>query len=116
MPRGRQLIQSYGAGRFRVAEKSYKGSILLTHSQVLPWLINDKKNITVEALSPLLNQSRILIVGCGGEFSAPPENMRSILKDRGMSLEWMDTGAACRTFNILLIEERDAVAALIAVD
>jgi uncharacterized protein len=47
---------------------------------------------------------------------APPPDLRVELKARGISLEWMDTGAACRTFNVLLTEEREAVAALIAVN
>ena len=80
------------------------------------WSINDAKDIRVENLSPLITQSNILIVGCGAQFIRPPEELRANLKEKGISLEWMDTGAACRTFNVLLIEERDAVAALIAVD
>ena len=88
----------------------------MTHSQVLPWSIKEAKHITIETLSPLFIESRILIIGCGEQFTAPPENLRVILKDYGINLEWMDTGAACRTFNVLLIEERDAAAALIAVD
>ena len=74
------------------------------------------KDINLENLSPALDQNGILIIGCGAKFIAPPEDLRDQLKIRGYSLEWMDTGAACRTYNVLLIEERDAVAALIAVD
>ena len=116
VPAGRQLIQSYGAGRFRVAGQIHIGSILLTHANTLPLPVNKATDITVDNLFPVINRANILIVGCGAQFSPPSESLRSILKNKGMSLEWMDTGAACRTFNVLLIEERDAAAALIAVD
>ena len=58
----------------------------------------------------------ILIVGCGPRFVMPPPVLKSGLRAAGIVLEWMDTGAACRTFNVLLGEERPAAAALIAVD
>ena len=113
---GRQLIKSYGEGGFYIAGRLHLGSVLLTHSKVLPWSINEQKNITFDSLSPLIAQAEILIIGCGAHFSGPPTSLRMSLRENGMSLEWMDTGAACRTFNVLLIEERDVAAALIAID
>jgi len=57
---------------------------------------------------------RILIVGCGPVFEAPPAGLREALAELDVVLEWMDTGAACRTFNVLLSEDRPCAAALIA--
>lgn len=74
---------------------------------------------TADALAAALahaEQGDILIVGCGKMFFPPPEAERIAAKAAGVALEWMDTGAACRTFNVLLGEERRVVAALIAVD
>ena len=82
----------------------------------LPWAVTDAAAITSENLAPVLGAGGILVIGCGPDFSPPPPALRAELKAQGVSLEWMDTGAACRTFNVLLTEERDAVAALIAVD
>jgi len=45
-----------------------------------------------------------------------PSGLGEALRQQGMVLEWMDTGAACRTFNVLLGEDRRIAAALIAVD
>ncbi len=70
----------------------------------------------MDGLEPILGEPGILIVGCGIGDKAPPPDLRAKLKARDISLEWMNTGAACRTFNVLLTEEREAVAALIAVD
>ena len=58
----------------------------------------------------------ILVVGCGALFEPPPSGLREGLSKKGVVLEWMDTGAACRTFNVLLAEDRACAAALIAVD
>ena len=58
----------------------------------------------------------ILIVGCGRAFQLPPKGLKDGLGELGLVLEWMDTGAACRTFNVLLAEERAVAAALIAVE
>jgi len=55
-------------------------------------------------------------LGCGNEFFPIPDTLREDLQKLGIVLEWMDTGAACRTFNVLLVEERPVAAALIAVD
>ncbi len=57
----------------------------------------------------------ILLIGCGSKFYPPPIILRNDLKNIGTTLEWMDTGAACRTFNVLLAESRNVVSALIAV-
>ena len=74
--------------------------------------------IGLETLAPLLAcvpPPRILVVGCGPRFVAPPAGLAAALRRHEIGLEWMDTGAACRTFNILLLEDRPVAAALIAI-
>ena len=84
--------------------------------ETIAWTVADAEEVTIEALEPILTaDASLLVVGCGERFRPPPKGLRDQLKARGMALEWMDTGAACRTFNVLLAEERGAVAALIAV-
>ena len=70
----------------------------------------------MDSLEPILGEPGILVIGCGAMGKAPPPDLRAKLKAWDISLEWMNTGAACRTFNVLLTEEREAVAALIAVE
>lgn len=85
--------------------------------ETLAWDVGAAADVTVAALGPALDaEASLLVVGCGARFQAPPKGLRAELKALGVALEWMDTGAACRTFNVLLAEERGAVAALIAVD
>jgi len=117
VPAGRQLIQSYGGGRFRIAGVGFEGSVLVRSEETHPWPVRTPDAITTESLAQLdATEGGILVIGCGPRFTAPLADLRAGLKDRGFVLEWMDTGAACRTFNVLLGEERRAVAALIAVD
>ena len=47
-------------------------------------------------------------------FAPRPEGLDAALRAAGITLEWMDTGAACRTFNVLLLDDREVAAALIA--
>jgi len=112
-----QLIQSYGDGRFRVAGEIYEGSIVVAADQTRPWPVSEAVAITADSLSAAFSSDAdILLIGCGPDFTPPPDGLRDVVREAGMVLEWMDTGGACRTFNVLLAEERPVIAALIAVE
>ena len=118
VPAGRQLIQGYGDGGFRIAGQAHRGPVIILPERTAPWSVLDPAAITLASLTEATTDakpSRILIVGCGPRFVQPPPGLRESLREAGIALEWMDTGAACRTFNVLLIEGRDVAAALIAV-
>ena len=113
----RQVIQAYGRRRFRVSGQVFQGSILVSPGHAEPWPVTDAEGITAASLDPVPAEAiDILLVGCGASFRPPPRGLAEALKARGMALEWMDTGAACRTFNVLMAEDRRCAAALIAVD
>ncbi len=117
--RGGQLIQGYGDGRFRIAGRVYDGSVVVFTERSALWDIAPDGPVTFNALTPVIEAAEspdILLIGCGAAFAAEPPGLRRQLKTAGISLEWMATGAACRTFNILLSENRACAAALIAVD
>lgn len=119
VPEGRQLIQSYGQGRFRVGGESYEGSVLIFPERTIFWAVTDIAEITIDSLSAVTAPdvaADILLIGCGPRFLPPPHGLARDLKAAGLALEWMDTGAACRTFNVLLAEERAMAAALVAVE
>jgi uncharacterized protein len=114
-----QLILKYGARKFHIATKDYEGSVLVFPKRTYLWPVSDIKEISMDNLAPVATQSpsvEILVIGCGDTFLAPLEGLRESLSDWGVALEWMDTGAACRTYNILMAEGRCCAAALIAVD
>ena len=116
---GPQLIESYGGGGFRVAGVRHSGSVLIFPEETVTWPITDANAISVASLQPFLqraDRARILVIGSGRSFSPRPAALDSELRAAGIQLEWMDTGAACRTFNVLILEGREVAAALIAVD
>ena len=119
VPNDRQLIQSYGDGRFRVTGAAFEGSILVFADETRLWAPRTVADISMDSLLPVIEVSHdvdILLVGYGPTFVAIPKGLRQALKDTGIALEWMDSGAACRTFNVLIAEERRVAAAILAVD
>ena len=118
-PEGRQVIQRYGDGGFRIAGFHYTSSVIVMIEESILWPVTKAADITIESLFPLFlkrTKPDIILIGCGPKFLPPPKDLRLAMKEKGAILEWMDTGAACRTYNVLLTEERQVVAALIAVD
>ena len=115
---GRQVIQSYGEGRFQIAGTVHVGSVLVWPGRAETWPVTEAQAVTIDSLSAMAQAeevAEILLVGCGPRFLPAPAALREELRAAGMVLEWMDTGAACRTFNVLLGEDRHVAAALIAV-
>ena len=116
----RILLQGYGDGGFRISGAGrLEGSQILFPEKVIPWKAESFKDINLNSLGPIIIEAeriKILIIGCGNKFSPIPDMLRNGLKEEGIVLEWMDTGAACRTFNVLTVEERPVAAALIAVE
>ncbi len=119
-PTGGQLIESYGGGRFRVGGQVYEGSILILPERTLAWPVADVAAANPESLNPLFEAGEgaveVLLFGCGPRMALIPEVLRTALRAHGVAADAMDTGAACRTYNVLLAEDRRVAAALIAVD
>ncbi len=115
---GRHIIDTYGNGGFRFAGMSHRGSILLLPSGVRAWPINAPGEIDRTALRPVQAEAagiELLLVGTGLDIAAIDPALRGWLKDAGVGLDVMQTGAAARTYNILVGENRKVAAALIAV-
>ena len=116
---GRPPIDAYGNGGFRFAGMSHLGSLLFLPSGVYAWPVAASKDITVTALNRVMAEARlieILVLGCGDEIDNPSPAVKSALETRGVALEFMRTGPAARTYNVLLAEDRAVAAALIAVE
>ena len=118
LPSGRNAIQSYGEGGFTVAGERYTGSVLVLPERVVPWPIHQLDKLSrsyfVKAFADNPGVD-ILLLGCGLGPTSDPRHIGRKLTGLGVSVEVMDTGAACRTFNVLLAEERRPAAALMAV-
>ncbi|MCA0202016.1 MAG: Mth938-like domain-containing protein [Proteobacteria bacterium] len=111
-------IQKYGSGGFRVANADYRGSIIVHPGGVIPWAVTGFADLSLETLAPVLALASALdvcLIGCGEKLLPIPLALRTKLKEAGVPHDPMDTGAACRTYNVLAGEGRAVAAALIAV-
>ena len=109
---GRQLIERYSASGFRVSGVAYEGPVLVFPDHTTLW---PAAAPTLESLAPLLAADGIelILLGLGRRGAPVTATLRTALKMRGIGIEAMDTGAACRTYNVLLAEDRLVAAALL---
>lgn len=119
LARGRQVIEAYGGGGFRVSGEVHRGSVLVFVERTVTWELSDMAELSRESLSEVVRADppvEVLLLGCGAKAMPVASALREALRAAGVVIEPMATGAACRTFNLLMDEERRAAAALIAVD
>lgn len=117
-PGGRQQIQAYGGGGFRVSGVRYDQSVLVHGGHTEPWPARETGDIQAAAIAGLVSDAppgSLVIIGCGERFVPMPAVLRDGLAAADVHAEWMDTGAACRTFNVLVGEGREVRAALLAI-
>lgn len=118
MTAGRLGVTGYRAGGFRIGTEWHEGNILLLPQGVATWQIRSTATIELASLQPVREvepHAEILLIGVGERPMLLPEELRLALKGWGLAAEAMPTSAACRTFNVLLAEERRVVAALMAI-
>jgi uncharacterized protein len=116
---GTAPIESYGKGGFRFAGMSHRGSLLCLPDGIWAWPVSAVEQVSEEALAPLLARAAELdfvILGCGRDPWPVPRDLRARFRETDLSFDAMTTGAAVRTYNILVGERRRVAAALIAVD
>jgi uncharacterized protein len=113
-----RAIQSYGPGRVVVDGEPLTESLVLTPERLLrdwpPQCFEDLRVEHFEALGAL--GPELVILGSGAHLRFPAPALTEPLRRRGIGLEVMDTGAACRTFNVLLLEERQVALALLMIE
>ncbi len=126
VPADRMLIQSYGGDGFRISGSCYHGSVLVTANAVLPWRVAASDELlagdAAEIVKRLFGQIKTIdqhvntvLLGCGETTAMLPSALRQAMRARGFVVDAMTTAAACRTYNVLVAEDRPVLAALIAV-
>ena len=111
-------IEAYGKGGFRFANMSHRGSLLCLPDGIWAWPVTKPAEIDEHSLAQVFkaaNAIDTLIVGTGTDVWVPPRHLREALRSVRVVLDAMQTGAAIRTYNIMLGERRRVAAALIAV-
>jgi uncharacterized protein len=119
VPSDRQMIESYGGGRFRINEVDYEGAVLVFPERSMPWPVASFAELSEESFA-LVAQAEprveLLLLGCGPKMALLPSRLRQAVRAQGIVIEVMETGAACRTYNVLLAEGRRIAAALLPID
>jgi len=115
---GRAAIDAYGNGGFSFAEMSHQGSILALPDGIHSWDVARHEDLTPEHFSHVFacSDMEVFLLGMGAQVYPLRAALRSLFKERGIALDTMSTGAAARTYNILLSESRAVGCGLIAVD
>ncbi len=109
---GRQVIERYGPGGFRVSGTIYSGPVLVFPDQTLAWAAAAVSEVGLAAVIEH-GGVELLLLGLGRRMVPVASGLRAVLRASGIAVEAMDTGAACRTYNVLLAEDRRVAAALL---
>ncbi len=116
VPEGRHVIESYGDDGFRINGERHTGPVIVWPEGVVAWEVSGIATAGIETLNAMFSAEppiEILLIGSGAAFEMAPAVLRQALGARSVALESMDTGAACRTYNVLMAEDRRVAAALI---
>jgi uncharacterized protein len=107
-------IRAWEPGRLRVADRWLTGNVIIGTSEIIEdWTAIDPRDLTIADLEPALALSpAIVVLGTGTEQVLPDVELMAAAAQRSVGLEIMSTPAACRTFNVLLQEQRRVVAVL----
>ena len=116
----RQILQAYGKGGFRVSDTQWTGAIIVFPTRTVNWSVGPLTDLTLEAFGPVGAASdppiELLLIGTGPRMALLPSRLQAGLRAMGFGIDIMDTGAACRTYNVLIGEERRVAAALLPVE
>ena len=121
IPQGKQIIDGYGEGGFRISGQRIEGSVIVFPDKVATWNVGEAGALSAGSLEAVSAAGRagtveLLLIGTGARMTRVDGALRQALRADGVVVEAMDTGAACRTYNVLLAERRRVAAALVAVD
>jgi uncharacterized protein len=111
----RHRITAYSENTITVNDSIYRQSLIVTASTMqCPWQVTSLQQLSPENLAPILeSKPTVVLLGTGARQLFPEPQIYALFGEQGIGLEVMDNGALCRTFNILVAEDRDVTAAII---
>ena len=113
-PGSRNAITGYGEGYVMVNGRRHEASLIVLPDRVVPWEVSEFTRMAIEDFEKLkILDVEILLLGTGPTQRFPHPRLTAPLAEAGIGLEVMDLKAACRTYNILVAEERKVAAALL---
>jgi uncharacterized protein len=114
---GLNVIRAYAPGELTVNEEVYRGSLIVTPQRLESWAPQTFEELASAHFEPLVALGpEVVLIGTGRRLCFPPPDCLAPLIEAGIGYEIMDTGAACRTYNILVADGRRVVAALLMIE
>lgn len=112
--RDKHTIQSYSDSQITIYSANYNDSLIIGRDTIItPWAIHTVDALTDEHLQPIIAlQPEVVIIGHSGKAHVPMNCIQALARLR-IGIECMSIGAACRTFNVLLSEQRAVVLGVI---
>ncbi len=117
--KGQYQLDSYGNMGFRFADMSHQGSLLILPQGMYNWQVADGETLEPQHFKTIIaeaNNIDMLILGLGKKMYMPPKPIRELCKKNNITIDFMSTSNAARTYNVLLSENRRIAAALIAIE
>lgn len=114
----RVVVDGYGDGGFRINGDRREGALVVLETEAVSIEVQGLADLTVEALAPLFEKADeldVVIFGMGERMAFIPPSVLKALAEHNIGADPMDTGAACRSFNVLVTEDRRAAAVLLPV-
>jgi len=118
IPSDRKVISGYGPGMFRINNQPVSGPVIIEPHRQQAWSVGTFQDFSVESRSFLgegAEPYEVLLIGTGNRMQFMKPSVRQAIRQLGPVADVMDTGAACRTYNVLLSEGRRVAAALLPV-
>jgi uncharacterized protein len=114
LPTGINLIRRYGADFIVIGEQEIRASCLVTANSLASWAPRNVDELDVDQLAPVFALApEVVVLATGARQTFPRAALRAEFASRKIGLEVMEIGAACRTYNVLVGEERKVLAAVL---
>lgn len=108
-------VAALESGRLKVAGQWLSGNLIISADQIIAdWPAETAATLNWQQLDPLIAlKPEIVLIGSGAKLEFPPASVAARVLQLGIGFEAMDTAAACRTYNILVAEQRRVVAGIL---
>lgn len=108
---GQPPVDAYGPGFFRIAGQVVEGALMLTVDGVTQWAGLDD----LQSLIDIADKADVVFIGMGADIAPLPKAIAAKLEEARVPFEVMNSTSACRTYNVLLSEERRVALAVLPV-
>ena len=112
---GINIIRGYGGGELRINDTVYRGAVIVSATSLThePAILDLEALLAIDAARIMALEPEVLLLGTGAQQAFPPAHFSARYLRCGVGFETMNTGAACRTYNVLVGEQRRVVAMLL---